>query len=97
MRKQCSPKGPVGYLLETLYLNAAVMDMKGTIRQYNQPALDVLKAPYQVLAPCVRQMATRNRTMRASNGREETAEPYEIDKEVTMEKRRAWMKKTCLS
>ena len=37
MRKQCDPKGPVGFLLETLYLNGSVLDVNKTIRQYNQP------------------------------------------------------------
>ena len=30
MRKQCNPKGPVGYLLETLHLNASVLDEEQT-------------------------------------------------------------------
>ena len=84
MRKQCDPKGPVGFLLETLYLNGSVLDVKKTIRQYNQPPLNIEHAPHQELVPIVRQYATRNRTIRACDTRGETMDLAEIDKEVTM-------------
>ena len=83
MRKQCDPKGPVGFLLETLHLNGSVLDINKTIRQYNQPPLNIEHAPHQQLAPIVRQYAMRNRTIRACGTREETVGLMEIDKEAT--------------
>lgn len=82
MRKQCKPKGPVVYLLETLHLDAAVLDESKTIYQYNQPPLNIEHAPHQHLNPIIRQLAARNRTMRASVDREETMGLEEIDREV---------------
>ena len=72
MRKQCRPRGPGGYLPEALDLNAAALDEKKTIYQYDQPPLNIEHAPHQHLNPMVRQMAARNRTARPSGDREET-------------------------
>ena len=83
MRKKCRPRGPVGNLYETLHLNAAAPDEEKTIYQYNQPPLNIEHAPHQHLNPMVRQMAARNRTIRASGDREETTDVEEIGKEVT--------------
>ena len=41
IRKQCNPGGAVGYLLETLHLNAASMDMGLNIWQYNHPPIRI--------------------------------------------------------
>ena len=83
MRKQCDPKGPVGFLLETLHLNGSVLDVNKTIRQYNQPPLNIEHGPHQQLVPIVRQYAMRNRTIRACGTREETDGLMEIDREAT--------------
>ena len=36
MRRQCNPKGPIGYLLETVHLQASAMDDGMRIHQHNQ-------------------------------------------------------------
>ena len=83
MRKQCKPKGPMGYLLESIYLQAASMNEKFVIKQHNQPDISIIETPYQHLRPIVRQMATRNRTRAAEGGREETKDLQEIDAYAT--------------
>ena len=59
MRKQCNPKGPAGYLLETLHLNASMLDEDKTIQQYNQPPLNIEHAPHQQINPIIRQFAIK--------------------------------------
>ena len=86
IRKQCNPKGVVGYLLESIHLNSACMDRAFNIWQYNQPPICVAKVAYQVLGPQVQQMAARNRTRRKEGTREECMECMrlgEIEKEAT--------------
>ena len=79
MRNQCKPKGPLGYLLESLYLQTASVDGNFVIKQFNQPDVSILGAPYQHIRPVARQMATRNRTRAAEGGRGETKDLTEID------------------
>ena len=83
IRKQCKPKGAVGYLLESVHLNQACMDVDFNIWQYNQPPIRIRDAAYQVLGPQVQQMATRNRTRRMEGTREECIDLEEIDREAT--------------
>ena len=83
IRKQCKPKGVVGYLSESVHINCASMDRGYNIWQYNQPPICVAKAAYQVLGPQVQQMAARNRTARMEGTREECMGLREIDKEAT--------------
>ena len=47
LRKECCSGGPVGYLLESMHLNAATLDVKGVMRQHNQPDIDILECPKQ--------------------------------------------------
>lgn len=77
MRKECYALGPVGFLLESMHLQAAAMDDQYTMRQANQPV--IAKAPIQQLATLVRQLATINRTRRADDERMETTGLEEID------------------
>ena len=44
IRKQCKPKGAVGYLLESVHLNCASMDRGFNMWQYNQAPICVAKA-----------------------------------------------------
>ena len=83
LRSQCNPQGPVGYMLESVHLQAAMMDTSYKIHQHNQPSVDTMEVPYQHLAPMVRQLCCRNRTKAAANSREETQDLYEIDTEAT--------------
>ena len=41
IRKQCKPKGVVGYLLESAHLNRASMDLSFNIWQYNQAPIRI--------------------------------------------------------
>ena len=56
LRSQCSPQGPVGYMLESIHLQAAMMDAGYKIHQHNQPSVDTMEVPYQPLVPVVRQL-----------------------------------------
>ena len=69
-RAQCHPKGPVGYLLESVHLQAAALDRNLVIKQHNQPDIDIRGAPFQYLAILTREMAARNRTARCEEERE---------------------------
>ena len=83
LRKQCRPHGPVGLLLETMHLQTAALTDKFIIKQWNQPAIDVLQAPHQHLPVLIQQMCTRNRTRMAENERHETENLVEIDAYAT--------------
>ena len=83
LRKQCRPHGPVGLLLETMHLQTAAMTDKFIIKQWSQPAIDVLQAPHQHLPALIQQMCTRNRTRMAENEPRETGNPVEIDAYAT--------------
>ena len=49
LRKQCRPHGPVGLLLETMHLQTAALTDQVIIKQWNQPAIDIMQAPHQHL------------------------------------------------
>ena len=85
LRKRCKPFGPVGFLLESIFLQAAGMDCNYEIRQWNQPTIQIWQAPYQHLKPMVQQLCTRNRTKDGEDAREETQGLDEIDKTATEE------------
>ena len=72
LRRQCSPKGPCGYLLESIHLQAAVMDSSYRIKQVNQQTIDLVNGPAQQVVPLTTRMAVRNRTKRAEGKRAET-------------------------
>ena len=36
LRKQCKPQGPIGYMIETLHVNASKIDQEGRVHQQNQ-------------------------------------------------------------
>ena len=71
LRRQCKPKGPIGFLLETVHINQAKIDMQFNIWQYNQTPIRTVDAAHQVIGPHVQQMAARNRTARKEDSREE--------------------------
>ena len=82
-RKRCRPQGPVGFLLESFFLQAAALSEGFEIRKWNQPNIQIWEAPYQHLKPMVQQMCTRNRTKDCDDTREETVGLDEIDREAT--------------
>ena len=45
LRSQCKPQGPVGFMLESLHIQAAMMDDTYKIHQFNQPCVDILEVP----------------------------------------------------
>ena len=59
------------------------MTDKFIIKQWNQPAIDVLQAPHQHLPALIQQMCTRNRTRMAENERREMEHLVEIDAYAT--------------
>ena len=79
LRKQCNPRGPIGFLLETAHLQASSIDCNFVIHQWNQPSISILDAPYQHLRPLLRQAAARNRTKAAEGTRTENVGLSEID------------------
>ena len=79
IRKQCNPRGPIGLFLETLHLQAATMDGGYTIRQWNQPKIELHDGPAQQLGPMMSRMVARNRTKRNEDSRFETQGLQEID------------------
>ena len=64
VRGQCKPKGPCGYLLESIHLQAATLDGKYRIKQANQQTIELVSGPAQQIIPLTTRMAARNRTMR---------------------------------
>ena len=42
LRKQCKPKGPIGFLFETIHLQASCMASSFTVHQWNQPSVNLL-------------------------------------------------------
>ena len=83
LRKRCKPQGPIGFLLESLFLQAAAVGGAFHIKQWNQPDIAIREAPYQHLKPMVQQLCTRNRTKDGEDARDETRGLDEIDKEAT--------------
>ena len=67
VRSQCKTRGPIGYMLESMHMQAAAMDENYEVHQFNQPSIKVMEVPYQHLTPMIRQMCGRNRT-RAAEG-----------------------------
>ena len=88
MRRQCNPKGPIGYVLETVHLQGSAMDDGMRIHQHNQAPIDLLKAAYQHITPMIRSAAARNRTHRAEGSRDECVGLAEIDEHATKGKTR---------
>ena len=83
MRREVKPQGPVGYLLESLHLQGAALDGNYAIRQWNQPPIGIIDAPFQHLPMMVMQMRTRIRTRSEEGCRQETEGLVEIDKIAT--------------
>ena len=75
--------GPVGFPLESIFLQAAALDTNFEIKQWNQQGIEIWRAPYQHLKPLIQQLRTRNRTKDGEDAREETQMLEEIDKEAT--------------
>ena len=69
----------MGYLLETVHLQASAMGDGMKIHQYNQVPIDLLNAAYQHITPMIRSAADRNSTMRAEGSRDECVVPEEIE------------------
>ena len=66
-----TPGGPVGFLLETVHMQAAAMYDEKVIHQQNQAPIDLLNAAQQHISPMIRSAAARNRTRRAAGTRDE--------------------------
>ena len=79
VRNQCKPKGPIGFLLESIHMQAATLNEHLTIQQWDQQDVEIIKGATQMIAPLVRRMAARNRTRRAEYRRFETIDIWEID------------------
>ena len=79
MRKKCKPHGPIGYLLESIHFQGAALVKQLRVRQWNQPKIEIARAPYQHLAALIRQMSTRNSTRSNVGCRMETENLEEID------------------
>ena len=79
-------------MLETLHLQAATIDTKGTTRQWNQQDIELERGPVQQLVPLPARMAVRNMTRRAENGRFESQGLIEIDHYATMAKHKDGIK-----
>ena len=75
--------GPVGLLLESIHLQAATLDDRFRIQQFNQQAIDLVEGPTQLVMPLMTRMAARNRTEAAEGKRQETQGLFEIDTYAT--------------
>ena len=73
----------MGYLLETVHLQASAIDKNKPIHQHDQTPIDLLNEAYQHITPMVRGAATRNRTMRAEDSRGECIGLEDIDERAT--------------
>ena len=69
--------------METIHLQTAGLTDRFIVKQLNQPAIDILQAPYQHLPALIQRMCTRNRTMMAGNQRHEAIDLVEIDAYAT--------------
>ena len=54
VRNQCKPKGPTGFLLESIHMQAATLNENLTIQQWDQQDVEIIKGPTQMIAPLVR-------------------------------------------
>ena len=73
----------MGFLLESLFLQAATLSSGYEIKLWNQPNVGIKDVPFQHLKPMIQQMCARNRTKDGENAREETQMLDEIDKDAT--------------
>lgn len=83
LRRKCSPKRPVGHLLESAHMQAAAISLDFELVSCNQGGLPLIRIPYQQLAPMVREHCKRNRTRYAQCTRRETQGLWEMDEEAT--------------
>ena len=51
VRNQCEPKGPIGFLLESIHMQAATLNENLTIQQWDQQDIEVIKGPTQMITP----------------------------------------------
>ena len=75
---------PIGLMLESVHLRAAVVDDDVHFRQYNQTPIKIVEAPAQPPAPAIRQVVVRNQTRAVVDTRENPIYLLEIDKEATL-------------
>ena len=90
--RECKPRGPIGFFVETLHLQAATIDENFTIRQWNQQDIELERGPAQQLVPLLARMVLRNRTRRAEDSRFESQGLIEIDIYATMAKHKDGIK-----
>ena len=69
--------------METMHLQTAGLTDRFIVKQWNQPAIDILQAPHQHLPALIQQMCTRNRTRMAEHERHEARDFVEIDAYAT--------------
>ena len=69
--------------METMHLQTAGLTDRFIVKQWDQPAIDILQAPHQRLPALIQQMCTRNRTRMAGNQRHEARDLVEIDAYAT--------------
>ena len=90
MRGRCRAKGPIGLVIESVYLQGARIGEALEICKYNQPVVDVQEMAYQALGDFTRQMCQRSRTTAAQGKRAETVGLKEIDEEATRAMTARW-------
>ena len=82
-KRMCSPQGPVGYLLEDLFLQASGMDNDLVIHSETHPCIKLDQMPYQQLTKAIKEIGIKNRTRDACSTRLETIDLFEVDVEAT--------------
>ena len=93
MRRRCKPKGPFGLLLESIYLQAAVVTPELTIQRQGHPAANIVDTELRMLDWIARDIAVKNRTRYACGTRQEAIDLPEIDKMATNQAAAEWSEK----
>ena len=75
-------------MLESIHLQGAALDNNLVVKQWNQAPIDIINAPFQHVAPMIREMCMRNRTRNEEGCRKETVGLNEIDRIATQAKTR---------
>ena len=85
-KSQVEANGPIGLLLQAVYMVGAKMDTNFRIHQQNETPLDIFATPYQYLGPLCTNIAIRAGTAAREGTRKHNDVLTEIDREATYQR-----------
>ena len=81
-KAESNPRGPIGYLLQSINLIGGIVTDDFVIDMYNEAMLPIMDAPFQCLAKFMLQRATGARTRAAAKSTMKWRELQELDQVV---------------